>query len=65
MNDEMRGMSEEQLDEELKRKAAAVEIMRPCPHCESVPEILARTPAGLPKVVGLTHEKECPDYIPE
>ena len=58
-------MTEEELDARLRAARRAKEVVRPCHHCYAIPEIIARDQYGYPKATGWTHEKDCPDYVPD
>jgi hypothetical protein len=50
------------VDHELRRiEAAAALAMWQCPHCTASLDVIARD-GTLPRALGVTHEKGCPDY---
>jgi hypothetical protein len=52
------------IDHELHRiEAAAMLLEAPCHHCNAEAEALAGT-GSLPRVIGFTHEKDCPNWLP-
>lgn len=49
------------IDYELRRIEAAALLLEPCPHCNATTEAVAGT-GSLPRALGITHEKGCPDF---
>jgi hypothetical protein len=51
------------IEHELHRIESAAHLaMWQCPHCHAALEVLARD-GSLPRALGVTHEKDCPDWL--
>lgn len=53
------------IEHELHRiEAAAHLVLWQCPHCTATLEPLTGPGGTLPRALGVTHEKDCPDWLP-